>query len=134
MAFPTRKNQGAAKGGRQKEFDYFFRYRDSFGHFWSLFLMLLSLLSSRFCQTPNAELLLRRGSKKTRFGQFSSLLPVPPPFQKRKCYIFGSAKTDPVRFKWGFGEGRLKDKFPFFEAYKNPIPKRKKLLAKRPFL
>ena len=37
-----------------------------------------------------------------------------------------------VRFKWGFGEGRLKDKFAFFEAYANPIPKRRKLLAKRP--
>ena len=48
--------------------------------------------------------------------------------------IFGSAKTDPVRFKWGFGEGLLKDKFAFFEAYKNPIPKRKKQPAKRPFL
>ena len=34
------------------------------------------------------------------------------------CYIFGSAKTDPVRFEWGFGEGRLKDKVAFFEAYK----------------
>ena len=45
-----------------------------------------------------------------------------------------SAKTDPVRLKWGFGEGRLKDNFAFFEAYKNPIPKRRKLLAKRPFL
>ena len=44
----------------------------------------------------------------------------------------GSAKTDPVRFKWGFGEGLLKDKFTSFEAYKNPIPKRSKLLAKRP--
>ena len=31
-------------------------------------------------------------------------------------------------------EGRLKDKFAFFEAYKNPRPKRRKLLAKRPFL
>ena len=47
---------------------------------------------------------------------------------------FESAKTDPVRFKWGFGEGLLKDNFPFFEAYKSPIPKRRKLLAKRPFL
>ena len=45
-----------------------------------------------------------------------------------------SAKADPVRFKWGFGEGLLKDKFAFFEAYKNPIPKRRKLLAKRLFL
>ena len=41
----------------------------------------------------------------------------------------GSAKTDPVRFKWGFGEGVLNDKFAFFEAYINPIPKRTKLLA-----
>ena len=47
---------------------------------------------------------------------------------------FGSAKTDPVRFKWGFGEGLLKDKFTFFEAYKSPTPKRRKLLAKFPFL
>ena len=45
----------------------------------------------------------------------------------------GSAKTDPVQFKWGFGEGLLKDKSALFEAYKNPIPKRRKLLAKRPF-
>ena len=28
-----------------------------------------------------------------------------------------SAKTDLVRFKWGFGEGLLKGKFAFFEAY-----------------
>ena len=47
---------------------------------------------------------------------------------------FGSGKTDVVRFKRGFGEGLLKDKFAFFEASKNPIPKRRKLLAKRPFL
>ena len=52
-----------------------------------------------------------------------------------RCMLsFGSAKTDPVRFKWGFGEGRLKDKFAFFEAYKNPISQRRKMLAKRPFL
>ena len=49
-------------------------------------------------------------------------------------YLVGSAKTDSVRFKWGFGEGRLKDEFALFEAYKNPIPKRRKLLAKCPFL
>ena len=30
---------------------------------------------------------------------------------------FGSAKTDPVQFKWGFGEVLLKDKF----AFKSPI-------------
>ena len=48
--------------------------------------------------------------------------------------LFGSAKTAPVRFKWAFGEGLLKDKFAFFEASKSPIPKRTKLLAKRPFL
>ena len=41
--------QGAAKGGRQKEFDHFFSFS---GHFWSLFLMLLSLFWSLFCQTP----------------------------------------------------------------------------------
>ena len=41
----------------------------------------------------------------------------------------GSAKTDPLRFEWG-----LKDKFAFFEASKNPIPKKRKLLAKYPLL
>ena len=30
--------------------------------------------------------------------------------------FFGGAKTVPVRFKWGFGEGPLKDKFASFEA------------------
>ena len=36
-------------------------------------------------------------------------------FQKWMLTIsqFGSAKTDPVRFKWGFGEVLLKDKFAF---------------------
>ena len=48
--------------------------------------------------------------------------------------LANGAKTDPVRFKWGFGEERLKDKFASFEAYKNTIPKRRKLLAKRLFL
>ena len=48
--------------------------------------------------------------------------------------LLGVRKTDPVRFKWGFGEGLLKNKFAFFEASKNPIPERRKLLAKRPFL
>ena len=48
--------------------------------------------------------------------------------------LIGSAQTDPVQFKWGFGGGLLKDKFAFFEASKSPIPKRRKLLAKRPFL
>ena len=28
----------------------------------------------------------------------------------------------------------MKDKFAFFEGYKNPVPKRRQLLAKRPFL
>ena len=48
-------------------------------------------------------------------------------------HFFGSAKTDPVRFKWGFGKGLLKDKFAFFEAHTKPIPRRRKLLAKRQF-
>ena len=43
--------QGAAKGGRQKEFDHFFRFLVTF---WSLF-------SSLFCHTPFAGLLLRQG-------------------------------------------------------------------------
>ena len=38
--------QGAAKGGRQKEFDHFFRFRDSFGYFWSLFV---TFLPKSFC-------------------------------------------------------------------------------------
>ena len=47
----------------------------------------------------------------------------------RGCIVrFGPLST------WGFGEGLLKDKFAFFEASKNPTPKRRKLLAKRPFL
>ena len=45
--------QGAAKGGRQKEFDHFSV------SFWSLFLMHLSL----FSQTPFAGLLLRQGDE-----------------------------------------------------------------------
>ena len=45
----------------------------------------------------------------------------------------GSAKTDLVRFKWGFGEGLLQDKFDFFKASKSPIPKRRKLFAKTNF-
>ena len=49
-------------------------------------------------------------------------------------FFIGSAKTDPVRFKWGFAEGLLNDEFAFFEAYKSPIPRRRKLLIKRPFL
>ena len=39
--------QGAAKGGQEKEFDHFFSFS---GHFWSLFLMLLSLFSSLFAK------------------------------------------------------------------------------------
>ena len=53
--------QGAAKGGRQKEFDHFFRFGQSFGHFLVTFLMLLSHFPSLFCQTPFAGLLLRQG-------------------------------------------------------------------------
>ena len=45
--------------------------------------------------------------------------------------FFGSAKTDLVRLKWGFGEGLLKDKSAFFEAYKSPIPLRRKSLRKK---
>ena len=45
----------------------------------------------------------------------------------------GSAKTDPVLFKWGFGEGLLKGKFAFQKAYKSPIPKRKNCLQNAHF-
>ena len=75
-----------------------------------------------------------QGCRSTRLI-FSSFLGWDP--QTRTDFLLlkiGSAKTDPVRFKWGFGEGLLKDKFAFFEASKSPTPKRRKLLAKRPFL
>ena len=53
---------GAAKGVRQKEFDHFFFVFGTLSvTFRSLFLMLLSLFSSLFCQTPFAGLLLRQG-------------------------------------------------------------------------
>ena len=71
--------------------------------------------------------------RKRRFSERSSIC-----MRFQVCCVFGCSfwecKTDPVRFKWGFGEGLLKDKFACFEASKNPIPKRPKLLAKRPFL
>ena len=50
-------NQGAAKGGRQKEFDHFFVFGTLLVTFRSLFLTLLSPFSSLFCQTPFAGLL-----------------------------------------------------------------------------
>ena len=53
--------QGAAKGGQQKEFSHFFIFGTLLVTFWSLFLTLLSLFSSLFCQTPFAGLLLRQG-------------------------------------------------------------------------
>ena len=51
-------SQGAAKGDRQKEFDHFsFVFGTLLVTFWSLFLKLLALFSSRFlpnsfCRTP----------------------------------------------------------------------------------
>ena len=54
--------QGAAKGGRQKEFDHFFFVFGTLSvTFWSLILTLLSLFLSLFCQIPFAGLLLRQG-------------------------------------------------------------------------
>ena len=47
--------QGAAKGVRQKEFDHFFLV------FGTLSVTFWSLLSSLFCQTPFAGLLLQQG-------------------------------------------------------------------------
>ena len=43
----------------------------------------------------------------------------------------GSAKTDPVRFNGASEKGLLKDKSTFFEAYKSPEPKRRKLLKQK---
>ena len=44
----------ATKGGRQKEFDHFFRFRDSFGHFFSdaSVTSFVTFLPNSFCQTP----------------------------------------------------------------------------------
>ena len=64
-------HQGAAKGVRQKEFDHFFSFS---GRFRSLFLMLLSLFSSLFCQTPFAGLLLRQGDSREMFVNIFSYL------------------------------------------------------------
>ena len=55
-------------------------------------------------------------------------------FLDPESHFVASAKTDPVRFKWGFGEALSKDRFAYSEAYKNPIPKKRKPLAKRPCL
>ena len=46
---------------QQKEFDHFFVFGTLSVTFRSPFLMLLSLFSSLFCQTPFAGLLLRQG-------------------------------------------------------------------------
>ena len=59
----------------------------------------------------------------------ASPLSEPP---KSRAFV-GSAKTDPVQFKWGLGEELLKDKFAFFEAYKSPIPKRRNCLQNARF-
>ena len=48
--------------------------------------------------------------------------------------ISDSWKTDPVRLKWGFGEGRLNDKFALFEASKILCLRGERLLAKCQFL
>ena len=65
-----RKPQGAATGGRQKEFDHFVSILVTF---WSPFLTLLSLFSSLFCQTPFAGLLLRQGEN--RFARHFHMVP-----------------------------------------------------------
>ena len=52
----------------QEEFDHFFSFSGLCRSlFWSLFLMLLSLLSSLFRQTPFAGLLLRQGDNRPHF-------------------------------------------------------------------
>ena len=53
------RKRRSAKGVRS----LFFVFRTLSVTFWSLFLMLLSLLSSLFCQTPFAGLLLRQGDQ-----------------------------------------------------------------------
>ena len=51
--------QGAAKGVHQKEFDHFFRFRDSFGHFLVTFsdasvtfFAFAIFVPNSFCRTP----------------------------------------------------------------------------------
>ena len=55
----------------------------------------------------------------------------------QSCFLknvkLGVQKTDPVRFKWGFGRGTFERQLAFFEAYKNPIPKRIKCLQNAHF-
>ena len=51
--------QGAAKGGRQKECDHFFCFRDSFGHFLVTFsdasvTLFVTFLPNSFCRTAFA--------------------------------------------------------------------------------
>ena len=71
----------------------------------------------------------RAGAFKMRFNTCAC------PFLNARFFFFRSEKKlTRSGFKWGFGEGLLKDKFAFFEVYRNPIPKRRRLPAKRPFL
>ena len=54
-------------------------------------------------------------------GRMRSKIKFPQKHEKlaRNKSLIGSAKTEPVRFKWGFGEGLWKDKFAFVDAYKS---------------
>ena len=73
-------SQGAAKGVRQKEFDHFFVFGTLSVTFRSLFLMLLSLFSSLFCQTPFAGLLLLQGDFQNKSEQIRETSFLPTPF------------------------------------------------------
>ena len=55
--------------------------------FWSLFLMLLSLFSSLFCQTPFAGLLLRQGDMRVKQSQNRSCLSTNSSWQSLGRYV-----------------------------------------------
>ena len=78
-----RKSQGAAKIGRQKEFDHFFPFLVTF---WSLSLTLLSLFSSLFCQTPFA------GLGKVIFGRIQFGNSTNPCFFRHCPFFFHKSK------------------------------------------
>ena len=71
------------KRSRQQEFDHFFRFRDSFGHFWSLFLMLLSLFSH---QRKAKGQQLKGKIVSALFHTFPHFFKISPPgFFQREC-------------------------------------------------
>ena len=70
-------------------------------------------------------------------AQKNKKYPQRPPREDSRETKIGSAKTDPVQFKWGFGEVLVKDKFAFkrlIKALYLSLGPKRELLAKCPFL